>query len=317
MAFALPIRLGDVVFAGHRALTRLTDLRVAAPHGHRLSRAVRHLEWCFAEAERRGAVETDRVRFSEAARTVLYQYVVGRTVTAGDTAALALIPRTLDGHDTPAEDAAARSGARTAARDTEFELFAHALLRLAGVVGVVCGEPDLRVAAGDTTVGVAVKCIWNPDQLRRRVGKAIKQIRRHTEGGGVVVLGFDIPVLGLDARAADGETARLTARARDIILETRADDAVTLVIGVSTTARVDDAYGADRPSPATDAAPPLLALGVCVHVHAVLPPGEEAPVVRLLDQAGANARRGIERLLGEAHDPSLDAPPGAGSGADG
>ena len=304
----VPIRLGDVLYAGRLALARLAELGVATPPDHRLTRAVRRVERAFASADRDGSFVTDAVRFSEALRTMLHQYIVGRAVSESDHAAIALIARTLDGRDTPAEDLAGRAGARTAARDTEFELFVAAILRLGGVVGVHLGEPDLRIQAGDDEIGVAVKCVWNRAQLEKRVVKAIRQVRQHTKVGGLIVLGLDVPMLGLDPDPAERLGALLTRRAREIVLRHRGDDVVAMVLGVGTVAAPADAYAADRPSPVGPDAPPLVALGASLHVEAILPPSEHADVLARLCVVGANARRGLARVLAEARDPGLDDP---------
>ena len=306
--FDVPIRFGDVLHAGRLAIARLAQLGVATPPDHRLARAVRHVERAFAYADRDGSFVTDAVRFSEALRTMLYQYVVGRSISASDDAALALLARTLDGRDTPDQDLAARNGGRTAARDAEFELMSAALLQLGGVVGVKLGEPDLRIRAGDDEIGVAVKCIWNSDQLEKRVTKAIRQVRRHTNSGGVIVLGLDVPMLGREPEDAQQIGTRLTRRAREIVHRHRGDDVVEMVVGVGTVVAVSSAYAAERPSPDGPDAPPLVALGVSLHVEAILPPSEHAEVLARLRIVGANARRAAARVLAEARDPGLNDP---------
>ena len=130
--FDVPMRLGDVLHAGRLALARLAELGIATPPDHRLARAVRRVERAFASADRDGSFVIDAFRFSEALRTMLHQYIVGRAVSESDHAAIALIARTLDGRDTPAEDLMGRAGAGTAARDTEFELLAAPHQRLGG-----------------------------------------------------------------------------------------------------------------------------------------------------------------------------------------
>jgi hypothetical protein len=68
-------------------------------------------------------------------------------------------------------------GRHSTPRDTQFELYVAATLRLAGAT-VRRGEPDLRLLYGPEETGIAVKRIrsLNPDQVQKNARDAAKQI---------------------------------------------------------------------------------------------------------------------------------------------
>jgi hypothetical protein len=70
-------------------------------------------------------------------------------------------------------------GRRGLPRDTQFELFLAAMLRLGGL-SVARGGPDLLMRYGTTDVGVAAKRIrsLNVDQVQKNARDAAKQIKR-------------------------------------------------------------------------------------------------------------------------------------------
>ncbi len=86
-------------------------------------------------------------------------------------------------------------GPRGTARDTQFELFLAAMLRLGGV-SVADGEPDLLMGYGTSEVGVAAKRIrsLNIDQVQKNARDAASQIERESVRGWIA--------LNLDSRFA-------------------------------------------------------------------------------------------------------------------
>ena len=86
-------------------------------------------------------------------------------------------------------------GRRGTHRDTQFELFLAAMLRLPGL-SVTRGEPDLRLIYGKEDVGVAVKRIrsLNVDQVQKRAREGAEQIEREGLRGWIA--------LNLDSRFA-------------------------------------------------------------------------------------------------------------------
>lgn len=92
-------------------------------------------------------------------------------------------------------------------RNTQFELYVAAMLRLPGGT-VTGGEPDLRMLYGQEEVGVAVKRIrsLNPDQVQKNARDAAKQI--HAVGRrGWIALNLDTRFARMDY--SQPETTRL------------------------------------------------------------------------------------------------------------
>jgi hypothetical protein len=86
----------------------------------------------------------------------------------------------LGGSDLPEWDS------NSVARDTQFELYAGAMLSMGGLP-VVLAEPDLRVLIAGQDLGLAAKRVKAAKQLRKRVSGAVRQIRRSGRRGFVVV----------------------------------------------------------------------------------------------------------------------------------
>jgi len=92
-------------------------------------------------------------------------------------------------------------------RDTQFELFMHALLVM-GDVRVWIAEPDLKFLYNGQEVGIAAKRVKRPRKLRPRFNDAVKQIEQSGVRGFVGV-NADLLVRHL---GSEGHAAELLAR---------------------------------------------------------------------------------------------------------
>lgn len=178
------LQIGDLLASAAATLARLHALGVALPPSNRLARARSQVEGLLREADTHGPLNVDAAWFGELLRTMLEHHLIVRCIDASDPREVELVGAILSGGDTPAEDR------RTHARDTQLELVVATMLRLAGVVGVHLGEPDLRIPAGSETLGIAVKRISSRKQLSKRLKKAVRQIRSQDQRG-LVVVGLD------------------------------------------------------------------------------------------------------------------------------
>ena len=183
--------------------TRLEDWRIleSAREGNE-SLSLRRLEWATsvfsalgAQAPRGGPLENARrliSRIREGTRPLDYndERTMRRLLEADGAAAqfftIALaanrhrhattpftqrrLAQMMNGADTPDE-------ANTVGRDTQFELYAAALLAECGLI-VHDGEPDFRVDFGNETLGVAAKRLrtQNRNRLRHTMRKGLRQI---------------------------------------------------------------------------------------------------------------------------------------------
>jgi hypothetical protein len=221
-------RVRHLLVAADVTLARLKELGVAPPPDNRLARARRLVHRVVSAPDEAGALSgSERERFAAAAHTIFELFFIVRVMDAADTLAPERLAVTLGGRDTPGEDST------TLARDAQFELLAAALLRLGGIRGVHLGEPDVRIPAGQATLGVAVKRISSPKQLRKRVRKAINQIREQEQPGGLVVLGLDSFVKGLSPNEAHAMADETAAHCRQFVKSLRGEDIVLGVLGVA------------------------------------------------------------------------------------
>lgn len=230
-SFTLAMRrwtMAHLLTAADVTLARLKELGVAPPPDNRLARARRLVHRVISAPHEAGAPSgSERERFAAAAHTIFELFFIVRAMDAADTLAPERLAVTLGGRDTPDEDST------TTARDAQFELLAAALLRLGGIRGVRLGEPDVRIPAGQATFGVAVKRLSSTKQLRKRVRKAIDQIREQQQPGGLVVLGLDSFVMGLSPNEAHAMTDGTAAQSRDLVRSLRGEDVVLGVLGVA------------------------------------------------------------------------------------
>lgn len=143
---------------------------------------------------------------------------------AVDATFLQMLRRTMGGSEVVSQDT------RTQARDTQFELYIAALLRLAGRE-VHFAEPDLRFTLGAIEVGVAAKRLQSGKKYGTRLKEAIRQLER-AKLPGVVAFSLDqlLPPGSLIDSGIDG-LAVSSPRMVDAILEPYRDITLRAVAG--------------------------------------------------------------------------------------
>lgn len=169
--------------AADLTLDRLRSLDVRVPTDNRLVRARAYVArsmqvpWNVMSSE-------DHDLVAEASRTIVEQYLIVRAMLKAGHDVRNRLRRLLEGGDLP------WGSVNTEARDTQFELAVGALLWMGGVHGIRLGEPDWRIQAGPSDLGIAVKRLSSRRNRFKRVRNAIEQI--HRQGiPGIVILNLD------------------------------------------------------------------------------------------------------------------------------
>ena len=165
-------------------LRRLREIGVHLPPDNRLERARRLLE--NVNDYKISLTTADRellAKVAEAQWAAFQQHIICRTTANPhgiSNSHREKLEQMLGGADLPEWDT------NSIARDTQFELYAGAMLSMGGVP-VMLAEPDLQVFIAGREFGLAAKRVKTPKQLRKRVSEAVKQIRRTRHRGFVVV----------------------------------------------------------------------------------------------------------------------------------
>jgi hypothetical protein len=162
------------IAAADFSLRRFRECAIPVPAGSRLPVARAYIR----SNRGRGIIQpTLQVALSEqileAHRSVMEFYLVACALEGRTDSLATVVPRALGG------SALARHDSTSASRNFQFELLTAALLRLAGIRGVTLAEPDIRIAAGSTYLGIAAKRIRSLAERKREhhLRKAIDQLR--------------------------------------------------------------------------------------------------------------------------------------------
>ena len=219
------------IAAANFALRRFRECGIAIPPGSRLPEA----RACISRNRERGAVQPAQYvllseQILEAHRSIMELYLVACALDGRTDSFATVVPAALGG------SLLARHDSTSAGRNFQFEVFTAAVLRLAGIGGVTLAEPDIRIAAGDTHVGIAAKRIRSFAGRKREqhLHKAVEQLRLQGLGG-YVFLNLDSVVS--DAFLADGHStaklllSNLTERAHEYILRVQARDLARGIYG--------------------------------------------------------------------------------------
>jgi len=184
------------------AIGRYGQLGVRHPPGSRLEESRSFLaEFAGRKAPFDAADEELLHRIAECTQTCFEHYLIARSTgtIAGNLSSemLRKLEKSLTG------DEVADGEVDSPGRDTQFELFMHALLVM-GDIPVWIAEPDLRFLYNGEEVGLAAKRVKRPGQLRPRFNEAVKQIESSSVRGFVGV-NADLLVryLGSEGHAAE------------------------------------------------------------------------------------------------------------------
>jgi hypothetical protein len=228
----------------------------------------------------------------EAHRSVMELYLVASALE-GRTDSLATgVPRALGGSPLARDDSTSFS------RNFQFELLTAALLRLAGIRRVSLAEPDIRIAAGNTYVGIAAKRIRSLAERKREhhLSKAIEQLRLQGLGG-YVFLNLDSVVADAFHReghiAATSLLSSVTQGALDYIAATQTEDLLRGVHGFA-----HGVFGfATLLGWDTSAAPAQLTLDVSCHAAVGVPTEERERFLGFLAGRGDELKRTLHSLI--------------------
>lgn len=167
------------------AIDRYGELGVRQPPGNRLEKSRSFLaEFAGRKAPFDSVDEELLHRIAECTQTCIEHYLIARSTESSSGRLSDEMLRKLKESLTGAE--VADRELDSPGRDTQFELFMHALLVM-GDVSVWIAEPDLRFLYNAEEVGLAAKRVKRPGQLRPRFNGAVKQIERSGIRGFVAV----------------------------------------------------------------------------------------------------------------------------------
>lgn len=168
-------------------LTRLPEMGVPIPHSSRLPAARALIARIQAEYEVSGSTNADSSRqeeIAEAHRTIVEFYLIVRAIRSRralwDAELRRKVVTMLGGHVLEGQDT------NPIHRNTQFEMYVLAML-LMGRATIRLGEPDLVLRYGLADVGIAIKRLRSPKQLRRRVLEAADQIETSGRPGFIAV----------------------------------------------------------------------------------------------------------------------------------
>jgi len=191
------------------AIDRYGKLGVRQPPGNRLEESRRFLEQFAGRKAPFDAADDELLhRIMECTQTCFEHYLIARSTgtSCGNLPPemVGKIEESLTGADVADEEV------NSLGRDTQFELFVHALLVM-GDVPVRIAEPDLKFLYNGQEVGVAAKRVKRLRKLRRRFNDAVDQIERSGHRGFVAV-NADLLIRDLDSKLNADE---LVARSED------------------------------------------------------------------------------------------------------
>jgi hypothetical protein len=270
------------------AVARLVECRLDVHPASRLPRARQTVERSRAHSliEIRTQGELSE-RVLEAHRTIIEFYCIATSIRGPEDSLVPVIRRALSGSATVRED---RTGE---ARNFQFEALIAALIRHAGISGVSADEPDVRIAAGDTFVGISAKRVTSLDrhQREKNVRKAVAQILRQ-DTPGLVVLNLDS--LSNDAMQRGGHTAA------DDALQQAVVEASRFIEQRQPGGRVGGVFGfATLLGWNTAVWPAVLAVDFSCHAHLVAPEQFQQSALSFLSQRGARLTESLVRIFGE------------------
>ncbi len=262
----------------------LRDFGLRVPVENRTRRAADVVERASQTPWDELAVEFRR-DLSEAARTVMEQYLIVRAIAEPNDALKERLWWLLKGPLRPGRKDASQP------YDVQFELFAGAALMHAGIQGVQLDEPDWRIAAGDREVGIAVKRVSSRKNYAKLVHKAVSQIRNQGCPG-VIVMNFDALVGTDKPYEAAVRVTSMVREAREFMRTLEAEDAVFCLFGFATSFNV-------LWSPLGGA----LGIEVFTHGEVIEPDLSNASKIRAwFDRIGGNIMRSIRRAMQELPD---------------
>jgi hypothetical protein len=175
-------------------LEHLPQMSVLVPPGCRLLLARRLLERVQERLIVPDATDEELLRrITDAHRTISEFYIIMRAIRSRPALwnhpLRAKVSTMMGGHEVEEQDT------NSIHRNTQFELYVLALFLMGGAT-VSLGEPDLRLLYGSEEVGVSVKRLRSPKQLRRRVMEAADQIEsQHLNG--FIAVNFDLFTVGV------------------------------------------------------------------------------------------------------------------------
>lgn len=184
------------------ARKRFGELGIDVPEDNRLQRAIRLLSDFAGGGEvREDGVDLQR-RISDAHRTAVEFYIIARAAGNREGTASDLkkskIATALGGADTEADEV------NPHARNTQFELYAGAMLTMGGAV-VALAEPDLVMLFLGEEAGIAAKRVRSEKQIRKRFKEGLMQIERSGRSGFVAL---NLDRLARKTKRADGAEAK-------------------------------------------------------------------------------------------------------------
>jgi hypothetical protein len=208
----------------------LRDFGVRVPAENRLQRAAHIVEVGGQTPWEELSLEY-RQQLSEAARTLMEQYLIVRAITEPHHAVKERLRWLLKGE--------LRAGRKSSTQpyDVQFELFAGAMLVHAGIQGVRLDEPDWRIRAGSRDIGLAVKRVSSRKNYTKLLRYAIRQIRRQNCPG-VIVLNFDALCSGDERSTAAARVTTLVKEARQLVAALAAEDVILCLFGFATSFQV-------------------------------------------------------------------------------
>lgn len=209
-------------------IDRYKKITVSLPLGNRLEESRRFLAQFAGRKVPFDSADKELLhRFEACTQTCFEHYLIARSTGTGSGNIPSEMVRKIGESLTGAE--VADEEIDSPGRDTQFELFMHALLVM-GDVRVWVAEPDLRFLYNGQEVGLAAKRVKRPRRLRRRFNEAVEQIERSGLRGFVAV-NADLIVRQL---GSEGNDAELGAQFERLEALKRIDDEFvshTLVMG--------------------------------------------------------------------------------------
>lgn len=167
------------------AIDRYGQLGIRQPPGNRLEESRGFLvQFAGRKAPFDSADEDLLHRIAECTQTCVEHYLIARCTgsSSGNLSAemLRKLKKSLTGDEVAVEEV------DSPGRDTQFELFMHALLVMADIPAWIA-EPDLRFLYNGEEVGLAAKRIKRPRKLGPRFNEAVEQIERSGVRGFVAI----------------------------------------------------------------------------------------------------------------------------------
>jgi len=205
----IPVSPSIAIARSKWAIDRYGKLGVRQPPGNRLEESRRFLaQFAGRKAPLDSADEGFLHRIVECTQTCFEHYLIARSTGTSSGNLPPEMVRKLEESLTGAD--VADEEVNSPGRDTQFELFVHALLVM-GDVPVCIAEPDLKFLYNGQEVGVAAKRVKRLRRLRRRFNDAVDQIVQ-SDHRGFVAVNADLLIRDLGSKLNADE---LVARSED------------------------------------------------------------------------------------------------------